>query len=38
MKKATCLNSQTVCAEMVLRLLGIGAENGGSLSNEVMTV
>lgn len=35
-KKAVCLNSQTACAEMALRLLGIGAENGGSLSDEVI--
>lgn len=36
--KAVCLNSQTACAEMALRLLGIGAENGGSLSDEVIAV
>ena len=34
--KATCLNSQTACAEMALRLLGIGAQNGGSSSDEVI--
>ena len=34
--KAVCLNSQTVCAEMALRLLGIGAENGGSSFDEVI--
>lgn len=34
--KVVCLNSQTACAEMALRLLGIGAENGGSLSDEVI--
>ena len=34
--KTVCLNSQTACAEMELRLLGIGAENGGSLSDEVI--
>ena len=34
--KAVCLNSQTACAEMALRLLGIGAENGGSASDEVI--
>lgn len=34
--KAVCLNSQTACAEMALRLLGIGVENGGSLSGEVI--
>ena len=28
--RAVCLNSQTACAEMALRLLGIGAENGGA--------
>lgn len=36
--KAVCLNSQTACAEMALRLLGIGEENGGSSSDEVITV
>lgn len=35
-KKAVCLNSQTACAEMALRLLGIGAGNGGSSSDEVI--
>lgn len=34
--KAVCLNSQTACAEMALRLLGIGAENGGSVTDEVL--
>ena len=34
--KAVCLNSQTACGEMALRLLGIGAENGGSSSDEVI--
>lgn len=34
--KAVCLNSQTACAEMALRLLGIGADNGGSASDEVL--
>lgn len=34
--KAVCLNSQTACAEMALRLLGIGAENGGSSFDEVI--
>lgn len=34
--KAVCLNSQTACAEMALRLLGIGAENGGTASDEVI--
>lgn len=35
-KKAVCLNSQTACAEMALRLLGIGADNGGSETDEVI--
>ena len=34
--RAVCLNSQTACAEMALRLLGIGAENGGSAKDEVI--
>lgn len=34
--KAICLNSQTACAEMALRLLGVGAENGGSSFDEVI--
>lgn len=34
--RAVCLNSQTACAEMALRLLGIGAENGGSADDEVI--
>ena len=34
--KAVCLNSKTACAEMALRLLGIGAENGGSSFDEVI--
>ena len=34
--KAVCLNSQTACAEMALRLLGIGVQNGGSASDEVI--
>ena len=34
--KAVCLNSQTACAEMALRLLGIGAQNGGSIFDEVI--
>ena len=34
--KAVCLNSQTACAEMALRLLGIGEQNGGSASDEVI--
>lgn len=32
-----CLNSQTACAEMSLRLLGIGPQEGGSSSDEVIT-
>ena len=36
--RAVCLNSQTACAEMALRLLGIGAENGGGAEDEVITV
>ena len=34
--KAVCLNSQTACAEMALRLLGIGYQNGGTSSDEVI--
>lgn len=34
--KAVCLNSQTACAEMALRLLGIGAQNEGSSLDEVI--
>lgn len=37
--KAVCLNSQTACAEMALRLLGIGDQNdqnGGASSDEVI--
>lgn len=34
--KTVCLNSQTACAEMALRLLGIGEQNGGSASDEVI--
>ena len=34
--RTVCLNSQTACAEMALRLLGIGAENGGSAEDEVI--
>ena len=34
--EAVCLNSQTACAEIALRLLGIGAENGGSSFDEVI--
>lgn len=36
--KAACLNSQTACAEMALRLLGIGEQNGGTFLDEVITV
>ena len=32
-----CLNSQTACAELSLRLLGIGPQEGGSSSDEVIT-
>lgn len=34
--KTVCLNSQTACAEMALRLLGIGEQSGGSASDEVI--
>lgn len=34
--KSVCLNSQTACAEMALRLLGIGEANGGSAFDEVI--
>lgn len=34
--KAVCLNSQTACAEMALRLLGIGEQSGGSATDEVI--
>lgn len=34
--KAVCLNSQTACAEMALRLLGIGEQNGGSSFDEII--
>lgn len=34
--KVVCLNSQTACAEMALRLLGIGEQSGGSASDEVI--
>ena len=34
--KAVCLNSQTACAEMALRLLGIGEQSGGSMTDEVI--
>lgn len=36
-EKAACLNSQTACAETVLRLLGIGSMAGGSADDEVIT-
>lgn len=36
LNKAVCLNSQTACGEMALRLLGIGADNGGSSYDEVL--
>ena len=31
-----CLNSQTACAELSLRLLGIGSQEGGSANDEVI--
>ena len=31
-----CLNSQTACAELSLRLLGIGPQEGGSADDEVI--
>lgn len=34
--KAVCLNSQTACAEMALRMLGIGEQSGGSALDEVI--
>lgn len=36
--KAVCLNSQTACAEMALRILGIGEQNGGSCDDEVLAI
>lgn len=36
-EKAACLNSQTACAETVLRLLGIGSMSGGSAHDEIVT-
>ena len=32
-----CLNSQTACGELSLRLLGIGPQEGGSAEDEVIT-
>ena len=32
-----CLNSQTACGELSLRLLGIGPQEGGSAEDEVVT-
>lgn len=32
-----CLNSQTACGELSLRLLGIGPQEGGSVEDEVIT-
>lgn len=32
-----CLNSQTACGELSLRLLGIGPQEGGSVNDEVIT-
>ena len=34
--RCVCLNSQTACAEMVLHLMGIGANAGGSSEDEVI--
>lgn len=34
--KAVCLNSQTACAEMALRLLGVGVQSGGNVMDEVI--
>ena len=34
--RAVCLNSQTACAEIALRLLGIGEQNSGSSDDEVI--
>lgn len=35
--RCVCLNSQTACGELSLRLLGIGANAGGSAEDEVIT-
>ena len=32
-----CLNSQTACAELTLRILGIGPQDGGTAEDEVIT-
>jgi len=32
-----CLNSQTACGELSLRLLGIGPQDGGCADDEVIT-
>ncbi len=34
--RCVCLNSQTACAEMALRLMGIGRDSGGSEDDEVI--
>ena len=34
--RCVCLNSQTACAEMTLRLMGIGSQTGGSAEDEVI--
>ena len=34
--RCVCLNSQTACAEMALRLMGIGPQSGGSAEDEVI--
>lgn len=36
-EKVACLSSQTACAEIALRLLGIGSMAGGSADDEVIT-
>ena len=34
--RCVCLNSQTACAEMALRAMGIGPQSGGSAEDEVI--
>ena len=36
-QNCVCLNSQTACGELSLRLLGIGPQEGGSAEDEVIT-
>ena len=36
-ERCVCLNSQTACGELSLRLMGIGANAGGSEDDEVIT-